>query len=64
MELDPSDAEPYFEVGKILAAQGEFTEAADCLEKHIFLGGRKEKEAKELLSQIKKIIFFPVRGRS
>jgi tetratricopeptide (TPR) repeat protein len=54
MELDPSDSEPYFEVGRIQMELGNFQEAVTYLERYLYLGGQKEKEVKEMLDKIKR----------
>jgi len=58
IELEPGDAEPYYEMGKIYHAKSEFDEkyvrkAISFYEKYIYLGGKKEKEVKELIKSLR-----------
>ena len=58
IELEPSDPEPYYELGKIYqdkSVQDEkyVRKAIFYYEKYLYLGGEKEKEVKELLKLLK-----------
>lgn len=58
IELEPDDPEPYYELGKIYHAKSESNEkyvreAIFYYEKYIYLGGKEEKEVKELLKSLK-----------
>lgn len=59
IELEPSDPEPYYEVGKIFQAQSEVDEkciekAIFYYEKYLYLGGPKEEEVNKLIKTLRK----------
>lgn len=54
IELEPSDSEPYYEVGKILLKQDEREKAVEYFERYLYLGRKKEDEVKAILKKIKK----------
>lgn len=53
MKLEPSDSEPYYELGKIYQKREEFEKAIFCFEKYLYLGGKKEAEVKGYLILMK-----------
>ena len=53
IELEPSDPNPYYELGKIYQAKKETKKAIFYYEKYLYLGGKKEAEVKELLKSLK-----------
>lgn len=58
MELEPSDPEPYYEVGKIYQQKSVQDEkyvrkAVFYYEKYLYLGGEKEEEVKKMLKLLK-----------
>ncbi|MBA7496814.1 Cell division coordinator CpoB [subsurface metagenome] len=53
IELEPSDPEPYYELGKMYQAKGDIEKAIFYYEKYLYLGGKKEVEVKELLKSLK-----------
>ncbi len=55
IELDPSDPEPYFELGKLYQTKDNVKKSIFYYEKYIYLGGKKESEVKEILKSLKKI---------
>jgi tetratricopeptide (TPR) repeat protein len=54
IELEPSDSEPYYEVGMILLEQDEREKAVEYFERYLYLGGKKVDEVKAILKKIKK----------
>jgi len=54
IELDPSDPEPYFELGKMYLAKEDVKKAIFYYEKYLYLGGKKESEVQEVLKSLKK----------
>jgi len=57
-ELEPSDPEPYYEIGKIFQAQSEQDEkliekAISYYERYLYLGGKEEEEVNERLTKLK-----------
>lgn len=54
IELEPSDPEPYYELGKMYQAKKDIEKAIFYYEKYLYLGGKKEAEVKELLKSLKK----------
>ncbi len=59
IELEPSDPEPYYELGKIYQAKSEHDEkytekAIYYYEKYLYFGKDKEQEVKESLKMLKK----------
>ena len=54
IELEPSDSDPYYEVGKILLKQDEREKAVEYFELYLYLGRKKEDEVKAILKKIKK----------
>jgi len=53
IELEPSDPEPYYELGKMYQAKKDIEKAIFYYEKYLYLGGKKEAEVKELLKSLK-----------
>jgi len=53
IELEPGNAESYFEVGKIYKEKGEKEKAIFYLGKYLYLGGKEEEEARKLLELLK-----------
>lgn len=58
IELEPSDPESYYELGKIYQEKSVrderyIEEAIFHFEKYLYLGGEKEKEVKEILKSLK-----------
>jgi len=53
IELEPSDSEPYYEVGMILSEKDEKEKAVEYFERYLYLGGKKEDEVKAILIKIK-----------
>jgi len=59
LELESNDPELHFEIGKIYQAKSELDksyikEAIFYLEKHLYFGGKKDAEVKEILKSLKK----------
>ena len=54
IELGPSDPEPYFEVGKLYQAKKDINKAIFYYEKYLYLGGKEEEKANELLRSLRK----------
>ncbi|MFB0564254.1 MAG: tetratricopeptide repeat protein [Candidatus Aminicenantaceae bacterium] len=54
VELEPGDAEAYYEIGKIFKEENKKDEAVFYLEKYLYLGGEAEEEVKEWLKALKK----------
>jgi len=54
IKLKPNESEPYLYLAKSYYKKGEEKKAVSCLEKYLYLGGKREKEARKLLDQIKK----------
>ncbi len=59
IELEASDPEPYYELGKLYQARSlqdkkYIKEAISHYERYLYLGGEKEKEVKEALKSLKK----------
>ncbi|MGB8951416.1 MAG: tetratricopeptide repeat protein [Candidatus Aminicenantales bacterium] len=52
IQLEPGDPESYFEAGKIYQLKGDIDKAVFCYEKYLYLGGKEEKKAKELLRSL------------
>jgi tetratricopeptide (TPR) repeat protein len=52
--LKPEDPEPYWHLGKLYLEQKETDKALACLKKYLYLGGKNEHEANQLLDSIKK----------
>ena len=53
IKLEPSDPEPYYELGRIYQKREEFKKAIFCFEKYLYLGGKKEPEVKGYLILMK-----------
>lgn len=50
--LKPEDPEPYWHLGKLYLEQKETDKALACLKKYLYLGGKNEHEATQLLDSI------------
>jgi len=54
IDLRPGEAEPYLDLGKAYYKKGEREKSVFYLDKYLYLGGEKEKEAKKLLDELRK----------
>ena len=48
VELETGDPEPHLELGRLYLEKGNRKKAAFHLQRYLYLGGKKEKEAQEL----------------
>jgi tetratricopeptide (TPR) repeat protein len=53
LELDPDQAEPHYELGKISLEKNDVEKAKNHFDKYLYLGGEREKEVRDLLDKIK-----------
>ncbi|MFB0564293.1 MAG: tetratricopeptide repeat protein [Candidatus Aminicenantaceae bacterium] len=53
IDLKPNESEPYLDLGKIYYKMGKKKKAVICLEKYLYLGGEREKEARNLLEKLR-----------
>lgn len=60
IKLKPNEAEPYLDLGKAYHKKGEKKKAVSCLKKYLYLGGKRENEARELLE---KLYLLPVSSK-
>jgi tetratricopeptide (TPR) repeat protein len=53
LDLDPDQAEPHYELGKIYFEKKDLERAKEHFEKYLYLGGEREEEVQDLLNKIK-----------
>ena len=53
LELEPNRSELHYEIGKIHQERDNIPEAKKSFEKHLYYGGAKEQEVRELLDTLK-----------
>ena len=54
IKLKPNEAEPYMDLAIVYYKKKEFKKAVSYLEKYLYLGGKREKEARELMGKLSK----------